>query len=153
MPKNLRVILGRSHQKKRETLELPPADLAELSEDSKFGLPDNVRKRAEDDLRFLLDRKVLSQCDLEAFERYCQHLAMAYEAYEIIKREGVLAPDERGIPRKHPAMQIHRDNSLAALRFAAELGLTPSARVRLNKTDAQAEEDSYAEFRNRRAAG
>jgi P27 family predicted phage terminase small subunit len=151
MPQELRVIMGRSHHKKREGVKLPKAAAAELPEEMKAALPDGARRRAEDDLRILLERGVLSQCDLETFERYCQHLAMAYAAYEIIMSEGVLAPDERGVLRKNPAMQIHRDNSLAALRFAAELGLTPSARMRLTRTDGQVREDEYAELRSKRA--
>jgi P27 family predicted phage terminase small subunit len=152
MPEGLRVILGRSHKKKEEKVRLPPANIAGLSDELKASLPPEVAERAENDLRTLLNLKVLSQCDLEIFERYCQHLRLAYEADAILRREGVMALDENGVRRKHPAVQIHRDSSGMALKFAAELGLTPSARMRINKTETQKQGDDYADFRGRHSA-
>jgi P27 family predicted phage terminase small subunit len=101
----------------------------------------------------LEDKKILGRCDVLAFERYCQHLRLVYEADAVLRRSEILSYDENGALRKHPAIQIHRDNSMAALRYEEQFGLTPSARMRLGKTDDQVKEDGYAEFRSARATG
>jgi P27 family predicted phage terminase small subunit len=153
MPGNLRVLRGRDHHKKKETVQVPPANAETLSESLVESLPPAVLRRARATLDVLEERKVLGVCDMEAFERYCQHLRLAYEANELLKRDGVIAVDDDGLPRKHPANQIHRDNSLAALRYEEQFGLTPSARMRLSRTDEQVKEDDYTEFRSKRATG
>jgi len=52
--------------------------------------------------------------------------------------------DERGLPRKHPLLQVLRDNSTAFRMYAAEFGLTPSSRSRLQIRPV-AEQPSLAE--------
>jgi len=150
VPDGIKKLNGRIHAKKKELVVVPLADCAELSEELATRLPAEVLTRARNTLAVLMGRGVLGTPDLEAFERYCQHLCFAYSANKVLTQDGILDRDEQGILRKHPAMQIHRDNSLAALRFEAEFGLTPSARMRLAKTDEQKTEDDYSAFRRRR---
>ena len=152
VPGNLKVIKGRSHHKKKETVQVPLANCAQLIETLGADLPPAVLVRAQATLAILEEKKVLSICDLEAFERYCQHLRLAYEADMRLRQDGIITTDEDGLPRKHPATQIHRDNSLAALRYEEQFGMTPSARMRLSKTEEQKKEDEYAEFRTRSAS-
>jgi P27 family predicted phage terminase small subunit len=152
-PGNLRVLKGRDHHKKKDTVRVPPADDLRLLEKTLTTLPEDVRERARVSLEILTDKKVLGGCDIESFARYCQHLRLGYEANELLKHEGLISYDDRGIPHKHPAFQMHRDSSLAALRYEEQFGLTPSARMRLTKTDEEQKEDDYGEFRKRAAAG
>ena len=153
LPGGLKVLKGRDHHKKKEPIEVPLVDCLALSEDLAKSLPAEVLARAQNTLVLLADKKVLGQCDMEAFERYCQHLYLAHEANRILREEGVISVDEDGVSHKHPATQIHRDNSLAALRYEEQFGLTPSARQRLTKTDEQKKEDEYAQYRRRAATG
>ena len=152
MPQNLRVLRGREHKKRQETLRLEPAEDDKLLRLLDPSLPEEVLARARKSLSALSAHKVFSECDFAAFDRYCQHLRLAHEANQILLKEGVLSIDNNGNPHKHPAVQIYRDNSLAALRYEEQFGLTPSARMRLSKTDEQKQEDDYAQFRRRGAA-
>lgn len=60
------------------------------------------------------------------------HYHFAAETVAIITRDGLVRTDENGADRKHPLFQVMRDNSMAYLRYAAEFGLTPSSRSRIN---------------------
>lgn len=152
IPQGLRVLRGREHTKQRETLNVEPVEDTRAAELLDLSLPESVLKRARKSLSALLKYKVFAECDFAAFERYCQHLRMAHEANQILLKEGVLSIDHNGNPHKHPAVQVYRDNSLAALRYEEQFGLTPSARMRLSKTDEQKQEDDYAQYRRRGAA-
>jgi P27 family predicted phage terminase small subunit len=152
MPGNLKILKGRDHNKKKETVQVPCAETTQLPENLLKSLPDDVRERAQKALEILTDKKVLGGCDIESFVRYCQHLRIGYEANELLKNEGLISYDNRDVPHKHPAFQMHRDSSMAALRYEEQFGLTPSARMRLTKTDEQVKEDDYGEFRQRATA-
>jgi P27 family predicted phage terminase small subunit len=144
--------MGRDHNKKKDAVQVPCAENSRLPEKLLESLPDDVRERAQETLKILTDKKVLGGCDIEAFARYCQHLRIGYEANELLKKEGLISYDDRGVPHKHPAFQMHRDSSLAALRYEEQFGLTPSARMRLTKTEEEQKEDDYGEFRKRATA-
>jgi P27 family predicted phage terminase small subunit len=146
-PENFKVLMGRSHHKKKETVQVSPLDKSQIPKELLDSLPKDVRLRAQATLAILLDKKILGACDIETFTRYCQHLRIGYEANEILKRDGLVNEDVHGVVHKHPAFQMHRDSSLAALRYEEQFGLTPSARMRLTKTDDQVKEDDYAQFR------
>jgi P27 family predicted phage terminase small subunit len=153
-PAPLKILKGRDHNKKTEPVKVPLADYSELFkclEDS--GLSEPVLEQARETLRILEDKKVLGSCDVLAFERYCHHLRIVYEADAVLRKEGLFTYDANGVLHKHPATQVHRDNSLAALRYEEQFGLTPSARMRLSKTDEQVKEDDYSDFRSKRATG
>ena len=143
-PRKLLELGGRVHKAKKKAV-----DFGEVhSVDKKIfnELPPDVVKRAEKTLSLLLEVGVLNPCDIEPFTRYVQHLRIAYEADEIVKRDGVISIDKNGIPHKHPALQIHRDNSLAALRYEEQFGLTPSARMRLRGSDEIKKDREVAAF-------
>lgn len=71
----------------------------------------------------------MTALDGPAFMMLCVHASIALEAARELRGNGVIAEDERGLARKHPASQILRDHSAAFRQFAAEFGLTPSSRV------------------------
>ncbi len=83
----------------------------------------------------LWERGVLTEADLPAFEMMCIHWAIAVRARARILREGSVTVDERGLPRKHPLLQVWRDNSKAWREYAVQFGLTPVARERLHVAD------------------
>lgn len=137
---------AKSHKKKFNRVDFGVFNEDDARGISFEGLPAAVRRRAESVLEMLRQRVVLNSCDAESFSRYIQHLRIAYQADEILKAEGVTTIDEDGLTRKHPALQIHRDNSLAALRFEEQFGLTPSARMRLRSVEAAEADRESAEF-------
>ena len=134
-PRKLLELGGRVHKKKEKTVDFGEMKSDEVDKKIFADLPSDVADRAEKTLSLLSEQGVLNPCDAEPFARYVQHLCMAYKANEIVKQEGVISIDKNGIPHKHPALQIHRDNSLAALRYEEQFGLTPSARMRLRGSD------------------
>jgi P27 family predicted phage terminase small subunit len=153
-PEGFKVLEGRSHQKKTTPLIVPLADYSEIFKYlNGADLPEPVLEQTRKTLRILEEKKILGVCDILAFERYCQHLRIAYEADATLKSDGLFTYDANGVLHKHPANQVHRDNSIAALRYEEQFGLTPSARMRLTKTDDEQKEDDYGEFRKRPTAG
>jgi P27 family predicted phage terminase small subunit len=87
---------------------------------------------------------LLSEIDLPAFQMMATHFGVAVEAAEVIKAEGIMTKDEHGLDRKHPALQVLRDNSGAFRAYAAEFGMTPSSRSRV-RSDAPEEQMSLAD--------
>ncbi len=49
----------------------------------------------------------------------------------------MLVVDERGLSRKHPLLQVWRENSNAFRMYAEQFGLTPSARGRIEYPDGE----------------
>ena len=49
-------------------------------------------------------------------------------ALDLVERDGLTRLDESKVERKHPALQIFRDNSAAARQWITEFGMTPSSR-------------------------
>lgn len=150
-PRKILELGGRVHRKKEKTLDFGELTNEDIDKTMFSNLPAEAAKRAEKTLSLLSEQGVLNPCDAEPFARYVQHLRIAYQANEIVEREGIISKDKNGISHKHPALQIHRDNSLAALRYEEQFGLTPSARMRLRGSDdvkADREVEAFDEFVN-----
>lgn len=75
---------------------------------------------------------LLTDIDQAGFELMGEHYAIAMRAAEIVEREGLKTKDERGLDRKHPLLSVFRDNAVAFRNYAAEFGMSPSARSRVN---------------------
>lgn len=90
------------------------------------------------------DLGLLTEIDLPAFQMMATHYAVAVQAAETIRAEGIMATDEHGLDRKHPALQVLRDNSGAFRAYAAEFGMTPSSRSRV-RSNVPEEQMSLAE--------
>jgi len=79
----------------------------------------------------MIELGLLTAVDVPAFLLMCEHFAVAREAAKTVARAGLTRKDEAGVERKHPLLQIMRDNSKAFRMYAAEFGMTPSSRQRL----------------------
>ena len=145
-PRKILELGGRIHKKKETTLDFGEMTKNDIDEKIFDGLPEDVAKRAKETLKLVTEQGTLSPCDAEPFARYVQHLRITYEANAIIEREGVISLDKNGVPHKHPALQIHRDNSITALRYEEQFGLTPSARMRLRGSDEIKQDREVAAF-------
>lgn len=80
----------------------------------------------------LLELGLLTEIDGEALAALCLHYHLMTEAAKSIKKEGITTIDERGLPRKHPLLQVLRDNSTAMKGYLLQFGLTPSARSKID---------------------
>jgi len=74
---------------------------------------------------------LLTEIDVPAFLLLCEHYAVAIQAARTIAKDGLTRNDENGVARKHPLLQVLRDNSRAFRMYATEFGLVPSSRQRL----------------------
>lgn len=90
---------------------------------------------------------LLTELDGPAFTMMAMHYALAWDAAQILKKDGLMAEDENGAYRKHPMLQVMKDNSRAFLQYAQQFGLTPSARSRLSMPEPP-EVDEYEAFLN-----
>lgn len=82
----------------------------------------------------MLERmELLTAADQLAYLMMLSHAAIARECLDTVKEEGLTRRDENGVERKHPLLQVFRDNSTQFRMYAQEFGLTPSARARLGK--------------------
>lgn len=74
---------------------------------------------------------LLTDLDIAAFELMSVHYSIAWAAASIVERDGLLLIDKFNQAHKHPALQVMRDNSAAFRAFAAEFGMSPSSRSRI----------------------
>jgi len=73
---------------------------------------------------------IFTDADQAALELMAVHYSIAWRAAEVIQKEGLMLKNAFGWA-KHPLLQVLRDNSTAFKSYAAEFGLTPSARSRM----------------------
>lgn len=111
------------------------------------GLPRGAKKFWDAHAEKLEKLGILTEVDGPAFTMMARHWDLATRAAKQIEQDGLTTKDENGAVRKHPLLQVWRENSAAFLRYAAQFGLTPSARSRLNIPDPQ-EVDNYEIFLN-----
>lgn len=96
---------------------------------------------------------LLTDVDTPAFTMMAMHWQVCQDAMREMagKAGGVLeltAEDEDGLERKHPLLQVLRDNSAAFLRYAAHFGMSPSARAGM-RVEPPAVADPYEQFLSR----
>jgi P27 family predicted phage terminase small subunit len=126
------------------------------------GLPKRAQRFWRDHAEKLERLGVLTAVDGPAFTLMALHYAVALEALAIIQQGlvvtageegappsvvmgGLMAVDENGAMRKHPLLQVWRENSTAFRHYAAQFGLTPASRGRLSIPE-PTEEDDYEAF-------
>lgn len=82
-----------------------------------------------------LDRLgILTVLDHGALAHLCEKEAIAEDAYELIVRDGLVVPGDKGV-KKNPAIQIHRDATTELRLLYKEFGLTPSSRSAFDLPD------------------
>ena len=67
----------------------------------------------------------------------------------VLNDEGDYIKDNRGVSRKHPSAQIHKDNSMMALKYEEQFGLTPLSRGKVKGEAKQKEKDPLKDFQKR----
>ncbi|MHA6644563.1 phage terminase small subunit P27 family [Mesorhizobium sp. A623] len=79
----------------------------------------------------LIDLKILTKSDLQALEQYAIAAGMVKQLQAIAsKSPPIISNEKSGAVKQHPAHVMLAKYLTLALRFAAELGLTPAGRHR-----------------------
>ena len=139
LPTNIKLLHGTARKKDLQRNEPKPKPIAPKC--PTWLSPEAKRKWKE--LKPELERLgIFTNIDGLTFSLAMTHYALARDAAMILKQEGSMTVDERGLPRKHPANQILRDHSQAFKQYMAEFGLSPASRTRL---DTEEEEDNEFE--------
>jgi P27 family predicted phage terminase small subunit len=86
---------------------------------------------------------VATEVDGPALAMMATHYALAERAAKQLKQDGLTTTDERGLTRKHPLLQVLRDNSTAFRSYAMQFGLTASARARLSVAEPEDADDFF----------
>lgn len=112
------------------------------------GLPPEAQmfwKRYAPDLAKL---GLLTRVDTATLQMAATHWWVCQRAMEELTSGGgqLMREDEDGVLRKHPLLQVLRDNSGAFLRYVAQFGMSPSARVGLGDVGPPPVEDPYQAF-------
>lgn len=96
--------------------------------------------------------KVLTEADSPTWHLMSLHYEIALQAVELIREDGLTRRDEANVERKHPALQILRDNSKLFMQYSDRLGLSASARARLSVDMENQGADELEQFLMRAAA-
>jgi P27 family predicted phage terminase small subunit len=90
---------------------------------------------------------LLTAADTAVFASYCQSYALLREASELLREEGLVIRAISGYEVQHPAVAIQRSAQKAIREAAIELGLSPSARGRLELPGDDSERDPLEQLR------
>ena len=97
---------------------------------------------------------LLTEVDTPAFTMLALHWQVCQDAMKEMTKSGqagvleLTTEDDDGLERKHPLLQVLRDNSSAFLRYAAHFGMSPSARAGM-RVEPPAVADPYETFLRR----
>ena len=74
---------------------------------------------------------VLARVDRAILVGYCESWAMFTDAQRMVHDQGIIQTSKEGVDRPAAHVRVLNESRSAFLKFAQELGLSPSARVRL----------------------
>ena len=94
-------------------------------------LEDEAKKEWKRLAKELEDIGLLTNVDMAVFAGYCQSYARWREAEEFISKHGSILKTASGYIQQIPQVSIAQQNLKQMRNFCSELGLTPSARSRL----------------------
>jgi P27 family predicted phage terminase small subunit len=118
--------------KPKGSLSAPPADMSPA---------------AKAEWRYVLANQpagLLTKVDRAILRIYCDEMALYKEAKAGIKETGLLVSTPNGAVQTSPLVTIMRQAEEKVLRTASEMGMTPSARVRLALPDDDDDNDPWA---------
>ena len=147
-PTALKEAEGNPGKRKLNPAEPKPKPVSSSPQPPPNSLP-GVRKFWRRYAPILDDLSVLTEADIAAFDLMSIHYALAKAALaEMTASDGKLAltrEDEEGVERKHPMLQVLRDNSAAFRLYSVLFGLNPAARARLVVSEPEDDDDEFFE--------
>jgi P27 family predicted phage terminase small subunit len=154
LPSHLKLVKGTARgdlkKAKKDPIEFPPSapmPPAHLCDEAK------VEWGRVSSMLYAL--RLLSEADIAALTAYCQSWAIFKQATEALQRmaendqvtKGLLIRTTNGNAIQNPLLGIANKAGADMVRYAAEFGMTPSARARINIGDTgQAKKDPAEQF-------
>jgi P27 family predicted phage terminase small subunit len=129
-PTSLRLLKGNPGHRKINRKEPKPAPVKGMPKCPAW-MPAAGRQTWKRVVPELMRLGLLSGIDIESLEGYCAQYARALAADRIVKQMGLTLTTSSGFFVQNPAVSVSRLAWQAVRQFAAEFGLTPSARTRL----------------------
>lgn len=85
--------------------------------------------------------------DMPTLTLFCMSKSLADEAWEAVSEEGTMVTDKKGEMVPNPYLRIFQRTQQTSLKLLSHLGLSPSARMRLNMPPVAEKEvkDPFAE--------
>lgn len=72
---------------------------------------------------------VITTLDEAALAQYCEHFSIHQEALLLIRKNGLLVKNKRGLTHANPAIAIAHRTQEVLLKIMREFGMTPSSRT------------------------
>jgi P27 family predicted phage terminase small subunit len=129
-PTKLKLLKGNPGKRKISTREPKPAPV-DGAPKCPVWMPADGRREWKRVVPELMRLGILSVVDVASLQGYCASYARALEADRHVKRMGLTIATKTGFFVQNPAVSIARLAWQAQRQFAAEFGLTPSARTRI----------------------
>lgn len=105
--------------------------------ENKFTCPKWLDKEAQNEWKRVIEEihAELKTVDLKALEGYCQSYSKWLACEKVMQKKGYTFETPNGYVQQRPEVSISKQ-ALADMRaFQKELGLTPAARSRMNKSN------------------
>lgn len=118
------------HTRGRKAEPRPIADAVRKVPPAPKDMTDEAKKEWRRVMPVLVERRVLSQADIHAVERFCEATGDIRIARAAIDRDGAYVENRLGELKRHPAFATLREATAESRRWAAELGLSPASRSR-----------------------
>jgi P27 family predicted phage terminase small subunit len=94
----------------------------------------------------MYDAGFVTRLDRAVLAAYCQAWANWCEYTESVDRYGSVVKGSKGQPRVSPFVKLRDDARRDMIKFAAELGITPSARSRVSAVPPQDKSDPAKKY-------
>jgi len=154
-PRGLRVLQGNPGKRPLPADSIPAAAAIPTAPEH---LSEAAKAEWESLARSLHRVGILGEFDRAAFGAYCEALARWAAAQTVLNemakndpRGGLLIKAKSGIIYENPLVGIARRAALDTVRFAAECGMTPSARTRVTATPPPEKENPFLAIMRGRA--
>ena len=146
IPTQLKILKGTAQPCRLNKKEPEPALSNDIKMPSK--MPPVARKKWKEVTKQLIDIRILSDSDLNIVELFCREYSVYIDAIEHITAQGsVLTDDETGKMAKNPYVTI-RQKAFDQMKYAlVELGMTPSARTKVQTIGNKESSNPFQRFK------
>lgn len=142
-PTKLKLLHGEKRPSRLNPAEPQPSSaIPELPDNAS----DEVREIWDATLAELRDMSLAHAADAEALRCYCEAVAVHRRASEMLAKTSILVRGQKGNLVRNPLLQIQRDAATAIRGFAAEFGLTPASRTRIEVKDPTDADEGWNPF-------